>query len=371
MSRHMAWIFLGVMTLAASAPLEALNYEVGGCRTGSTYVNFATISAAVSAVPAGATILICAGVYPEQVTITHPLTLKGIPSGNANRAVIVASANGNFAPNVTSINGPPFYAQILIENVTPAGVVNLTGITIDGNGINFDCPSLSPQHLAGVFYASGTSGTVNQVTARNQLSTSASGACGEGIWAENGAGTQTVNITNSSVRNIGDSGITATSSNSSGSVAIKTNFVIDTGVGFTGAGIADFSAGQVSGNVVTHNPTTAIITGGPMTMQGNTVADLTWAFDISGSDITVQSNYISNVQVGIAIEGGSPIVKSNTITHTSGCALTFRYNSNNATITGNHINDSPYAFANLSGPLPSHNVLFNVDSVQGSTTTCP
>jgi len=42
--------------------------------------------AAVIGVPAGSRIQICPRVYPEQVTITQPLTLEGIGSGNANRA---------------------------------------------------------------------------------------------------------------------------------------------------------------------------------------------------------------------------------------------------------------------------------------------
>src|SRR6266853_888958 len=120
MSRHLAWFFSVVVMLAVSAPLQALNYEVGGCKTGSGYVNFTTISAAVVGVPAGSTIQICPGVYPEQVTITQPLTLKGIGFNNANRAVITINPNGSLAPNVTSsINGLPFYAQVLVQNINP------------------------------------------------------------------------------------------------------------------------------------------------------------------------------------------------------------------------------------------------------------
>jgi pectin methylesterase-like acyl-CoA thioesterase len=107
MSRYFGWLFTMLVMLAASAPLQALNYEVGGCKTGSSWVNFTTISAAVIGVPAGATIQVCPGVYPEQVTITQPLTLLGIRSGNANRAVITIAPNGNLAPNVTSVIGRP------------------------------------------------------------------------------------------------------------------------------------------------------------------------------------------------------------------------------------------------------------------------
>src|SRR6266853_4768756 len=139
MSRHLAWFFSVVVMLAVSAPLQALNYEVGGCKTGSGYVNFTTISAAVVGVPAGSKILVCPGVYPEQVTITQPLTLQGIASNNSNRAVITINSNGSSAANVTSISGQGLYAQVLVQNVSPAGPVNIIGITVDGSGDNAGC----------------------------------------------------------------------------------------------------------------------------------------------------------------------------------------------------------------------------------------
>jgi hypothetical protein len=55
MSRHLAWFVSAVVMLAVSAPLQALSYEVGGCKTGSGYVNFTTISAAVVGVLGKAT----------------------------------------------------------------------------------------------------------------------------------------------------------------------------------------------------------------------------------------------------------------------------------------------------------------------------
>src|ERR1700674_4864998 len=168
MSRYFGWLFTMLVMLAVSAPLQALTYEVGGCKRGSGYVNFTTISAAVVGVPAGATIQVCPGVYPEQVTITQPLTLKGIASGNSNRAVITINPNGNLAPNVTSVIGEYLYAQVLVQNVNPPGPVNIIGITVDGtNGPQQGCTDASG--FAGIFYASGTAGTVNEVTARNQI----------------------------------------------------------------------------------------------------------------------------------------------------------------------------------------------------------
>jgi hypothetical protein len=192
MSRYLGWFFLAVLMLALSAPLQALNYEVGGCKTGSSWVNFTTISAAVAGVPAGATIQVCPGVYPEQVTITQPLTLKGIRSGNTNRAVIAINPNGAVVPNVT-IGGQPYYAQVLVQNVSPAGPVNITGITVDGAGANAGCSTLT---LAGIFYDSSTTGTVNEVTVRNQVNND---GCGWGILLYNGSSTnETITVENSS-----------------------------------------------------------------------------------------------------------------------------------------------------------------------------
>ncbi len=153
MSRHLAWFFSVVVMLAVSAPLQALNYEVGGCKTGSGYVNFTTISAAVAGVPAGSKILVCPGAYPEQVTITQPLTLQGIASNNSNRAVIAINPIGGLATNVTSIIGQGLYAQVLVQNVNPPGPVNITGITVDGGGGNVGCST--SVGLVGIFYAAG------------------------------------------------------------------------------------------------------------------------------------------------------------------------------------------------------------------------
>src|SRR5215813_2588774 len=276
--RHLAWIFLAPVILAVSAPLAALNYEVGGCKSGSGYKNFPSISAAVGAVPPGSTILVCPGLYPETVTITRPLTLKGITSGNAGRAVITANSTGNFAANVTSINGVSFYAQVLVENVTPVGAVNLVGITVDGNGINFNCPTSGGPYLAGIFYASGTSGTIKAVTARNQLNTSPNGGCGYGIWAENGSGaSQTINIAKSSVHHTGSAGIFANSVALTLAADISQNFVTNTGIGGGSGGIDHFAAGAIDGNVVTlDNSTTAITATAPVNVLRNTVADASW-----------------------------------------------------------------------------------------------
>ena len=51
-------------------------------------------SGSVNAVPINATILVCPGTYPEQVTIKAPLTLRGVTDGTGNATVITAPQVG-------------------------------------------------------------------------------------------------------------------------------------------------------------------------------------------------------------------------------------------------------------------------------------
>ncbi len=365
MLRQQLWFFFAMAMLAASAPLHALNYEVGGCKTGAGWVNFTTISAAVIGVPAGSKVQVCPGTYPEQVTITQPLTLQGIASGNANRAVITIPASGSLAPNVTSIIFGPTYAQVLVEDVSPAGAVNITGITVDGAGVN-GCSGSTSFSLAGIVYASGTTGTVNEVTARNQVNS----GCGVGISAENGSGTnETIAIENSSVHNIGGFGISAATVPSSTLTATITgNFLSNSGS--TNSILGEAVNGQISDNVVTSNTgfVLSIFADGGVTISGNTLADVPEGIGTDGA-ITVSSNKLSNVGSAIVQEGSSPI-KSNTIKNTV-CAIDFYETSTSGTISGNNINDAQYGFGNWSGSTITGNSLYNIDTIQAASSPCP
>jgi hypothetical protein len=366
MSRHLTWFFLAVVMLAASAPLQALNYEVGGCKTGSSWVNFTTISAAVAGVPAGATIQVCPGVYPEQVTITQPLTLKGIASGNANRAVITINPNGAVVPNVT-IGGQPYYAQVLVQNVSPAGPVNITGITVDGAGANAGCSTLT---LAGILYASSTTGTVNEVTARDQVNND---GCGWGILLYNGSSTnETITVENSSFHAQGAAGggIWANAAPSSTLTAtVSGNFLSNAG----GNAILASTNGGISGNVVTSSTqpgACAICAFGPQVVSGNTLADDAEGLGIEGTT-AVESNKLSSVATAILNFNVATPIKSNTIKN-SVCAIDFYAGaSSSGPISGNIINDSQYGFAEWSGPTITGNSLYNIDTIQTTSSPCP
>jgi hypothetical protein len=372
MARHLAWLFSAVAILTANVPLHAVSYEVGGCKTGASYVNFTTISAAVAGVPAGATIQVCPGLYPEQVTITQPLTLKGITFNNASRAVITANPNGSFAPNVSGLFGD-FYAQVLVQNVNPPGPVDIIGITVDGAGITFACDA--SEFLAGIFYASGTSGTVNEVTGRNNQSN----GCGYSIWVENGATTnQSVTVENNSSH---EGGIVVLNSQNPPTLTatVKGNFVASTDQpnsfnGFQAIAIVGAN-GSITGNVVTGgsygievgNNNFFTGGGGTVDVSQNTIADAGFGMELRGSDGTITSNKISNANIAFLFsDPTNPATLESNTTMNTRRAVDFAFCSTGWTVKKNVFNDSQVTFWGIPSPITG-NSLYNIDTtVTGS-----
>jgi parallel beta-helix repeat protein len=160
---------LAIATLANSAK-AATTYYVGTCHAGS----FATINAAANSpkVAAGSIIKICPGTYFEQVVVNRSLTIEGMTSGNGNLAWLTTPESG--ATVTSAISGTTLQPGIWVQ----AGTVTLFNlfITIGSNG-QTNCPVAYP----GVYFAGGTSGTVNHIYEYPQYSNT----CAIGVWAEN------------------------------------------------------------------------------------------------------------------------------------------------------------------------------------------
>lgn len=84
--------------------------------------DFNTIQGAVAAAPAGATILVCAGNYPEAVSVTKPLTLRGAQSGVDARTRAVPAASESVvtsgAANTFSLTGLSASESVVIDGFT-------------------------------------------------------------------------------------------------------------------------------------------------------------------------------------------------------------------------------------------------------------
>src|ERR1700679_3009459 len=192
----LALIVLAALNKQASASSSA---TVGLCQGPGTH--YTTIQAAVNA-PGVTTVEVCPGTYPEQVTITGNLTLKGIASGTSDAAVVVVPAGGLMTNGVTDIFGDPTAAQILVQNAT----VTISHITVDGanDGLT-DCSV----DAIGIYYQNA-SGTITDNAVRNVLLPPALQGCQDGLAINVDSTTgSSVTVSNNSVRNYDKNGITA------------------------------------------------------------------------------------------------------------------------------------------------------------------
>jgi hypothetical protein len=326
---------IAVGLLLGASPMLAANYAVGTCKP--SLPSYATISAAVSGVPPFSTVLVCPGTYPDQVTIAQPLTLKGITSGNAGQAVITVPGSG--LSFVTTGLG---YSIAAMVNVT-AGPVNISDITVDGAGNTVP----SGSWFAGFLYNDGSSGTVNQITARNLCCTNG----GFGIWAENANATyESLTIQNSSFHDFDDSAVITF-----GSTLVATLKANTVEFGFSQ--IQFYSGGSLTANVLNGGYYGMFVSpSAPVTISGNTVNNETYGI-LAFGQVTATSNKISNASTGIYDGGGGSTYKSNAITKV-GVGIEFACQS--PTVFGNTINDATTGLDSVPSSFSGANSFNNV-----------
>jgi Periplasmic copper-binding protein (NosD) len=301
MSRSLL-LFVSALVLTV-CPAMASTYYVGTCHAKS----FSTISAAVSAVPAGSIIDVCPGFYPEQVIISKSLTLQGISYQNTIGASVESS-------------GSVAETQVLGLNLIPtiwvtAGTVNISNLSVVSYSVT-TCPQLP----TGIFYASGTSGTVNHASVA-----AGNNACGEGagIVAENAtAHSSSIKIENNYI-DTDNFGILMGSQQPAGTLPVLLNTI--TGNTITGVTRGMFllqSRGKVSANNITGTS--------PKDQTSYGILDAAPATTITDNSILVS-------YTGISIDGASATVTGNRINASGtgidlGCTL--------GTVTGNTISAS-------------------------------
>jgi parallel beta-helix repeat protein len=317
-------LFSGALLLFGGCPMFAAEYAVGTCKP--TLPSYPNISAAVSSAAAGSTVLVCPGIYAEQVVISKPLTLEGISNGTSAQAVITVPGGG--LPTMTSL----LFGTVSPQLSVTAGPVNITNISVDGSAFGGDsCTTI----LAGIYYGSGSSGTVNEVTVRNENNSN----CGFGILTENETGpNDLVTIESSSIHDFDYVGIWVDSFLSPGALtaAIKNNY-IDGGV--TGIYIQSGTLGSVTGNLVAAASQTAIFASSAVSVSSNAVTNSQAGIWIQEPGISVTANKLSNDYVGIEFfESSGMTVKSNTIVNST-VGIEVDCNAGN-TVSGNVINDA-------------------------------
>jgi hypothetical protein len=277
---------VGALFVFGVPRIWAQTVTVGGCATGTTYQ---TVQAAIDAALPGWTVEICPGNYPEQLTITKSLTLRGIISNTA-RAVVITSPSSGLVANATALtNGSSIAAQILVQNSTG---VHIQNVAVDGgkNGLT-SCALV----LIGIYYQNA-SGTINRVATRNQTLETPLGGCqsGIGVFAEsNDVGQAVVTVQNSTMRSYQKGGVVGNGTGTT--MTIRTNTVAGqgptTGAAENGIQIGYGATGEITNNSVIDHvylPGTASSTG---------------ILVISSRGVRVLLNTIGTAQGGIVVFG--------------------------------------------------------------------
>ncbi|MGA9529267.1 MAG: hypothetical protein WBS24_14225 [Terriglobales bacterium] len=343
--------------LAAELSLAKTTVAVGTCQPG--LVSYSTISEAVAAVKPHSTVLVCPGTYPEQVTITIPLTLTGLSEGANSYPVITVPGGGLVGGSGAqlSVVANPYNGSV--------GPVNISNLVIDGAGAVVDCTMGS---IVGILYGSA-SGSLDNVEVRNQNP----GGCGWGIWAKAhlyGVG-QTLTIQNSYVHDFDNTGIYAwyplgAVSGSfyvdlSSSVIASNSPTVQAGVQYL------FAAGRMTNTTITLAGGTGLelsnLPGYLMNIKENAISGA--SVGIQGAAIITHNNLSGN-STGILVGDGGAAITSNTIMQSSTVAIDL--DCGYATAEHNNISDAPKGIANIGlGDVVKGNIFSDVTT---PTTTC-
>jgi hypothetical protein len=331
---------------------------------------YSTISQAVSSVTPGSIIEVCPGTYPEQVTITQPLTLRGVQAGNADNPTITVPPGGLTKSVVAPTNGVTMFFQILVQS-TESGLVNISNLAVKGAS---STNSGLSGWIEGIYYQN-SSGVINGVATYGQKGNGR----GFGIFIEGTTSpAKTVSVTNSSIHDFDSEGIRTNGSVLPPSLAVNitSNSVISSS-SFSGnpvyGGIdVQGAAGSVLNNrVITHPASTGISSGtgiafpSSSTVNGNTVENFTVGIWPLGNSNTIKSNEVSLAGSGIVISGSSNVVENNLLFNLKGGAgISFNCTGSSNTVIHNFVNDAYWGIVDPHGTnTVSPNSFANVQNV--------
>lgn len=338
---------------ATHAAFTQVDKAVRVDRTGTSCpgAKFSSIQDALDASPAGAKIVVCPGVYPEQILVARAVRLRGMKGA-------IVRPSGMSANSTSLRTGRPIAA---VAVVTARATIEGLEFDASQHGLT-GCEDDGPL-LAGVFIR-GAGAKLRGSRVRGVKLTGDDASCdnGVGVLAQANGPRTPVTIANNLVFEYQRSGIVA---NEAGlRVTIRGNTVSGAGptpaipqngiqVGFGAIGrvignivqnnaapsdgctfdggnlLYESDAGTIQGNVFTGNTAGVIVKGSRNRIARNTVDGLSGAtavgldgISVMGDGNLVTLNTIRNVsEAGIRLEGARNRAVRNTVSETHGASL--------------------------------------------------
>jgi hypothetical protein len=287
-----------------------------------TNTGYATIGAAVTAAPAGSTIIVCAGTYHEQVTIgKSDLTVK--TQGHATVAPTTATAN------TTDLDtGQPMVA--IVDFTPAANNVNISGLWIDGTGI--EAGVVGSDNLVGVLDQASAShfvsGKINGLHVKGTTPANSGSGNGLGIFVQSamtGTAKASLNIANNNVSGYGKNGVTCADLRTVCAITGNTITTSPTGmVAQNGVQVGFGASGSVTTNHISGNQWTSwpADTGNPQMQSDGAAGVLLYAAGINAAGVTttttsVHGNILAGNDIGVELVDSAASVTYNTITEVS------------------------------------------------------
>jgi parallel beta-helix repeat protein len=372
-------IMLGLYARSAAAQATTLVVSKSGINCApdiAVETLYSTIQAAVDAMPpdvfAYNKVIVCPGVYPEQVTINKNITITGVlrdgqdPAsiqGNSGEARIVPPVGG-LKINVFAASGN-VAAQVAAQNVEDLNLINLSidGSSLTGPGNTergFGCPRNDDGTLVRTasvaLYNVGVAGAESRGTLSRSVVHNSLGYCAdagnpdgawfrsytaEGILAENSWFTLDSNALSNADLNI---------VHQTGGISIITNNSLN--FGWHGIWLTNVVATVANvGTTVAGNSLTAVVEGVYLEASQNVLVArntmLSWTGDgvyVAPGSLTndIIENKIVDAWHGIYLFGaGGTNVRGNTIIRSTTVAIVDNSSHGGNQITGNTITQAP------------------------------